>query len=237
MRGIILAGGTGTRLAALTKVVNKHLLPVGGRPMIEWPIRVLRENNIDDITVVSTPRGVGQLAELLGSKYTYRVQDRPGGIAEAITCAGGNCHDRIAVILGDNVFLPSPYLAPTCSMIGIAHCYLTSMPKNRLSEFGVPTFKGGGVGAQIIDRIDEKPSQPASPYVVTGLYLFGPDVFDRIKSVRPGERGEVEVTDLLNWYAYNQTLNHTIVEGFWGDAGTPDGMLACSEEINRRKNT
>ncbi len=231
MRGIILAGGTGSRLGAVTKVVNKHLLLVGGKPMIQWPIDVLRHNGVYDITIVSTPRGVGQLAELLGGGYNYRVQDEPGGIAQAIGCAGRYQSEdsSIAVILGDNVFFPSPilcHLTPDCSA---ACVFLKEVSADRIKEFGVPRFDG----PKII-HIEEKPEFPDCNVAVTGLYIFSPDVFDRILTIGHSARGESEVTDLLNMYATENSLAYRVVlGGCWGDAGTIAGMRDIEEQLNK----
>lgn len=231
MRGIILAGGTGSRLGPLTKVVNKHLLPVGGRPMIHWPIKILRDNTIDDITIVSTPRGVGQLAESLGGGFTYRVQDKPGGIVQAIGCADRYAgRESICVILGDNVFLPSPVIPKIFDhdlYIDYAHCYLSEVLGSKIKEFGVPKFdKETG----IIKSIEEKPENPSSAFAVTGMYLFTANVFDKIKNIPVSKRGETEITDLLNEYT-NGRLSYDIIKSFWGDAGTLDGMQTCTEAI------
>lgn len=224
MRGIVLAGGTGSRLGDTTKVVNKHLLPVGGRPMIHWPLKVLRDNNIDDITIVSSPRGIGQLAELLGGGYTYRVQDRPGGIAQALACAQDRSSAPVVVILGDNVFLPSPNMVED---FPIPRCYLSQSPRHDLKQFGVPRFNNGTI-ADVV----EKPTDPGSSYAVTGLYTFGSSVFDKAVAMAIGHRGEYEITDLLNQYARGGALKHTILKGFWGDAGTVEGMAECSKAIS-----
>lgn len=221
MRGIVLAGGTGSRLGPLTKVVNKHLLPVSGQPMICWPIQTLLHNGIDEITIVSTPRGIGQLAELLGSGYTYRVQSKPGGITQAIECAIPESnvvdHRYVVVILGDNIFTPPP-LIPLED--GNAYVFLKEVPAERAREFGVPTLDSAGK----IRNIIEKPTYPTCNLAVTGLYVFPPDVFRKAATIKQSERGETEITDLLNVYAHEQKLEHSFVSGFWGDAGTPEGL-------------
>jgi glucose-1-phosphate thymidylyltransferase len=234
MRGIVLAGGTGSRLGNLTKLVNKHLFPVGGEPMIHWPLKVLRDNGIDDITIVSTPSGVGQLAMLLGGEYTYRVQDQPGGIAQALACADDKSGRSVAVILGDNVFWPSPKIWKTCVDLpsSFAHCVLHKSPYHDLTQFGVPRFV-----SNVVAEVVEKPLAPPSDYVVTGLYLFSYDVFEVMKTVGTGKRGEYEMTDVLNRYAadVDKTLRSTKLEyGFWGDAGTYEGILECSKAVSKR---
>ena len=224
MRGIVLAGGTGSRLGSLTKAVNKHLMPVGNQPMIYWPIKILRDNNIDDITIVSSARGVGQLAEALGGKFNYRVQDGPGGVAQALYCATVRHEESVAVILGDNVFLPGPKI--TIEAVS-ARCFLHSSPFHNLTQFGVPILNECGRIVEII----EKPNVPSTAYAVTGLYVFSGEVFRRIKHLQSSQRGELEITDLLNTYAHAGSLTHTIVDGFWGDAGTLKGMAICNEMV------
>lgn len=207
---------------------NKHLLPVGGIPMICWPLRTLHENGIIDITIVSTPRGIGQIAEYLGSGYNYRVQENPGGIPQAIACAEQHgSHEYIAVILGDNIFLPAPNISEPLVAMSQAAVFLKRIEGDRklLSQYGVPimhTLEGGG-----IERVVEKPENPPSDLAVTGLYIFSHDVFNKIKTLKPSERGETEVADLLNLYADKHTLGYKVVEGFWGDAGTPQGLARC----------
>lgn len=229
MRGVVLAGGTGSRLADLTRAVNKHLLPVGGRPMIYWPLRILCDSFIRDVTIVSSARGVGQLAELLGGGYTYRVQDRPGGIAQAIACADDGTDRSVVVILGDNIFLTAPRLDEFRDS-GRACCFLKIATPDKLRECGVPTFDQT---SRRITVITEKPDTPASPYVVTGLYVFSPDVFRRISGVGASARGEMEITDLLNTYADDRLLDYTVVDRFWGDAGTLEGMSDCNTAIEK----
>lgn len=226
MRGIVLAGGTGSRLGALTKAVNKHLLPVGGYPMIHWPLKLLEDNDIDDITIVSSARGVGQLAELLGGDFTYRVQDRPGGIAHALSCAWTTSKESVVVILGDNVFLPTIEL-PICVVDGQAICFLKGVSEWQARELGVARFGDNGG----IISVEEKPLNPPSYFAVTGLYMFGPDVFDRITSMHYSARGELEISDLLNKYADEGNLDHEYVQTFWGDAGTPTGIAVCAAAI------
>ena len=230
MRGIVLAGGTGSRLGDLTKVVNKHLLPVGGKPMIYWPIQVLQDNGIGDITIVSPPKGIGQLAELLGSGYTYRVQDKPGGIAHAIACAQTKSDEQIIVILGDNVFLPSPsnFYFRTKT---VACCFVKEVLPDQAKEFGIATFKDPWG----IDYITEKPEKPESNFAVTGLYIFSPDVFGKISTLGRSNRGEVEVTDLLNLYAKCNQLDYFLVTEFWGDAGTLEGLERCADAVRINK--
>lgn len=230
MRGIILAGGTGSRLGPLTKSINKHVLPVHDVPMIYHPLRVLRNNDIDDVTIVSSPSGIGQLAKLLGSgsdhkcRITYRVQDQPGGIAQALLSAyrGPMDMQTIVVILGDNVFVPS-MLIPNENQ---ARCFLYKVnDREQLKSFGVPSFDENTCE---INGVVEKPQEPASDYAVTGLYAFGAGVWRTLREMKPSARGEVEITDVLDFYAKCGILRHTVVTGFWGDAGTVEGMAECA---------
>ena len=235
MRGIILAGGTGSRLGVLTaNGVNKHVLDVGGRPMIIYPLCTLLASGVTDITVVSTPSGVGQIELILksgkgnGCRIEYRVQDNPGGIAHALLCAKRDSGETIAVILGDNVFAAPPMISPAEKW---AHCYLKKIDDvSELRQFGVPVFAGEKIAA-----LEEKPQNPKSNYAVTGLYVFGHGVWDELAKAKPGARGELEITDLLDWYARAGLLSHTFVEGFWGDAGTHEGIAECSAAVRAFK--
>lgn len=230
MRGIVLAGGTGSRLAHATRVINKHCLPVYDRPMISWPIKVLKDNGIFDITIVTTPTGVDQLKAVLyrdDDEYQFVVQETPGGVAQALACADRGDTQDVAVILGDNVFLPkSPYL-PKRLPKESAYCFLYRCNGFRqLRELGVATLNK----ANEICTITEKPEEPASKYASVGLYAFSSEVFYLTRTLNPSARGEVEITSVLNWYAAKGWLAHGEVHGFWGDAGTPDGLLECAIE-------
>lgn len=233
MRGVILAGGTGSRLGALTKTINKHLLPVGDVPMVYHPLRVLRDNDIEDITIVSSPSGVGQLAALLGSghdhgcRFAYRVQDQPGGIAAALACADDGTDEPVTVILGDNVFLPSPMLHDATEN-NLAFTVLYRALPSVLHQFGVPIIERG-----MITEIVEKPAVPPSAYAVTGMYIFGSGDYlrENLQSTPVGVRGELEIADLLNTYARGGTLLYGVVGGFWGDAGTHDGLAECAAAV------
>lgn len=218
MRGIVLAGGTGSRMRAS---VNKHCLQVHDRPMVSWAIRVLRDNGVEDVTVVSSASGIGELAAVLGGGYTYRVQDAPGGVAQALLCAEDKSLESVAVILGDNVFLPSPRFR--LDFDG-AHCFLKQMLSYELPAFGVPVLRD-----KRIVRVEEKPKVPQSSFACVGLYLFGSDVFYCCHQLEKSERGEVEITSLLDLYASDQELTYTVLDGFWGDAGTPEGLESCAE--------
>mgnify|MGYP001583708381 CR=1 FL=1 len=189
---------------------------------------VVKLENSKEIAIVSSPQGVGQLAALLGSGrdygcwLTYHVQDKPSGIAAALTCVpmSGQA-ESIAVILGDNIFLPFPNLITVLNVQ--SRCFLHMMPKEQLREFGVPRFDANGIA-----NIIEKPSVPPSDYAVTGLYMFGQDLPKNLKQLSLGLRGEYEITDLLNGYAKRESLIYAFIDGFWGDAGTPEGLARCA---------
>lgn len=203
-----------------TEKVNKHCLKVGDALMISYPLQVLRDNSIYDVTIVSSPSGVGQIAALLGSGYEYRVQDRPSGVAGALLCAERpKSEENVAVVLGDNVFLPPP------RVVGPGpKCYLYKA-KN-LDQLGVARFEEAK-----LESVHEKPKYPPSEYAVAGLYLLPASCFERIRNLTPSARGELEITDLLNTYAVQGNLRHEVLSGFWGDAGTFEGIKACEEAL------
>ncbi|MGG4107936.1 sugar phosphate nucleotidyltransferase [Paenibacillus lautus] len=234
MKAIILAGGTGSRLYPLTKVTNKHLLPVGAYPMIFYPVYKLRQAGLTDILIVTGKDHMGDVVNLLGSgqelevSFTYKVQDEAGGIAQALNLAeqfaGG---EPIAVILGDNVFEDdiSTYVANFQSQGSGAKILIKEVPDP--NRFGVPEIQG----SQIIS-IEEKPEQPKSNYAVTGIYMYDHTVFDIIKTLKPSARGELEITDVNNAYIERGELTFDTFQGWWTDAGT-HASLARANELAR----
>lgn len=213
MRGVILAGGRGTRLGDTTRVTNKHLLPVYDQPMIYRPIATLRGMGCDDILIVTGGENVGGFAQLLGSGFTYRVQDRPDGIAGALAQAEGYVGDDLfPVILGDN------YFSGTFAMPDGPAIY--TAPTDRPEAFGI---YDPGVG-----RIVEKPKDPVSDLAVTGLYVYDDRVFDVIRGLTPSARGELEITDVNNWYLQHGLMDVQRIEGVWSDMGTPDSLLRAA---------
>lgn len=222
MKGVVLAGGTGSRLFPLTKVTNKHLLPVGRQPMILHPISKLVEAEIRDIVVVTGLEHMGDVVNLLGSgrdygcRFTYKVQDEAGGIAQALGLCEDFCRDtKIAVILGDNIF--------TASLTDHARAFHEQPKGARLllqdtddaGRFGVAEVRDGK-----IIGIEEKPAVPKSRLAVTGIYFYDPEVFGHIRQLKPSRRGELEITDVNNAYIRAGTLSYSILEGTWTDAGT-----------------
>ncbi|MCY3999861.1 MAG: sugar phosphate nucleotidyltransferase [Bacteroidetes bacterium] len=225
LSGVVLAGGTGSRLYPLTKVTNKHLLPVGQYPMIYHPLMRLRETGITRVAVVTSPEHMGDVVNLLGSgsglglDLTYRVQDEPGGIAQALgLCENFARGHPFLVVLGDNILGNS--IAHEVNQFQNqkegARILLKEVPDP--DQYGVPRFRGD----QIVEII-EKPSSPPSQYAVTGLYFYDSQVFDFISSLSPSRRGEYEVSDLNSAYVQQSMLTYGILDGWWGDAGTLDG--------------
>lgn len=230
MKGIVLAGGTGSRLYPLTKVTNKHLLPVGRYPMIYHPLMRMRRAGIEHVAVVTSPEHMGDVVNLLGSgrafglDLTYRVQDEPGGIAQAIgLCENFVGGDPVLVVLGDNVLEDDlgddvrSFLDQLARSGGRgARVLLKEVPDPQ--RYGVPRLENDRI-AEVI----EKPTDPPSSYSVTGIYFYDDRVFDAIRGLEPSRRGEYEVSDLSNWYAGQGDLSYGILQGWWGDAGTPEG--------------
>ena len=231
MRGVILAGGKGTRLGELTKVTNKHLLPVGPFPMVYHPLKKLVGAGITDILLVSGTEHMGDFVELLGSgrehgcNLTYRVQDEAGGIAQALGLAELYCHGvRTVVILGDNIFLD-----PLTSLLAQANCspdsaWVAIKQVHDPGRYGVAELRGDRIVG-----IEEKPKQPKSDYAVAGVYVYPPSVFEVIRTLRPSARGELEITDVNRHYLEQGRLGYTMLEGYWTDAGTLESLAVANQ--------
>jgi len=235
LRGVVLAGGTGTRLMPLTKVTNKHLLPVGQKPMIYYPIEKLTAIGIKDILIVTGVDHMGDVVSLLGSgkdfgcRFTYKVQDEAGGIAQALSLAEGFSNTgSMAVILGDNIFYDTlnSYAEKFLSQRKGARVLLKQVSKPQ--RFGVAEIANDKV-----INIEEKPDKPKSDYAVTGIYFYDSKVFDIIKSLKPSSRGELEVTDINNAYIAKDELRYDIMKGWWSDAGTFKSLNRVNELITR----
>ena len=231
MKGVILAGGTGSRLFPLTKVTNKHLLPVGYKPMIYYPIGKLVEAGIDEILIVTGTDHMGDVVNLLGSgkefgcRFTYKVQDEAGGIAQALGLAenfAGN--EPMTVILGDNIFEANISDAVNNYTGSGAQIMIKKVPDP--GRFGVPELDGDK-----IISIEEKPDHPKSEYAVTGIYMFDSDVFEVIKHLTPSDRGELEITEVNNHYIRQGKMKWSVLEGWWTDAGTMESYRAANELI------
>ncbi|MFH1447982.1 MAG: sugar phosphate nucleotidyltransferase [Candidatus Micrarchaeota archaeon] len=234
MKGVILAGGTGTRLMPLTKVTNKHLLPVYNKPMICFPIEVLLKAGIEEILIVTGPEGAGDFMKLLGSgrefkaKFSYRIQDEAGGIAQALGLAENfiNVDDKFAIILGDNIFPDSVSESIRRFEDDTFKAKVFLKEVEHPERFGVPELEGGKVLS-----IEEKPKNPKSRYCVTGLYLYDHSVFKIIKDLRPSKRGELEITDVNNAYIQRAEMGYEVVKGGWTDAGTIESLHRAAELV------
>lgn len=231
MKAIILSGGTGSRLYPLTKVTNKHLLPVGKYPMIFHAVHKLRKAGLNDILIVTGKEHMGDVVNLLGSgsewgvSFTYKVQDEAGGIAQALGLAEQFVgDDQMVVILGDNVFADdiTPYVERFRHQKIGAKILIQQVPDP--TRFGVPELEG----EQIIS-IEEKPKNPKSNYAVTGIYMFDHHVFEIIRSLKPSARGELEITDVNNAYIKRGELTYDILQGWWTDAGTHESLARANE--------
>jgi len=233
LRGIILAGGTGSRLRPLTNVTNKHLLPIGQKPMIYYPIEKLTAAGISEILIVTGIEHMGDVVSLLGSgkdfncRFTYKVQDQAGGIAQALALAEGFSNDSpVAVILGDNIFQASlkghveKFLAQKTG----ARVLLKQVPDPQ--RFGVAQISGGSVIS-----IEEKPKNPKSDYIVTGIYFYDAAVYDIIRALKPSARGELEISDVNNAYIAKGRLSYDILDGWWTDAGTFESLNKANELV------
>jgi glucose-1-phosphate thymidylyltransferase len=234
MKGVILAGGLGTRLYPLTKVTNKHLLPIYDKPMIYYPIQTLINAGIDDILIVTGGNNAGDFLKLLGNgkefglkhiNYTY--QEGEGGIAEALGLAEFFASgEKICVVLGDNIIEKNIRKAVENfrRQKEGAKILLKEVPDPQ--RFGVPELKGDR-----IVRIEEKPKSPKSHYAVIGIYLFDQGVFNFIKTLKPSNRGELEITDVNNQYIEKGLMTWDILEGWWTDAGTFESLLRANQLV------
>lgn len=231
MKGIILAGGTGSRLYPLTKITNKHLLPVGRYPMIYHAIAKLKESGIRDILIVTGREHMGDVVNLLGSggdfglSFTYKVQDKAGGIAQALGLAENFVNgDKMVVILGDNVFEDNitPYVDNFRVQAKGAKILIQVVKDPQ--RFGVPELVEGKIVS-----IEEKPLSPKSNYAVTGIYMYDCRVFDIIRTLKPSGRGELEITDVNNAYILDGELTYDILRGWWTDAGTHASLAYANE--------
>ena len=234
MKGVILAGGLGTRLYPLTKVTNKHLLPVYNKPMIYYPIQLLINAGIDDILIVTGGNNAGDFLKLLGNgkefglrhiNYTY--QEGEGGIAEALRLAEFFASgEKICVVLGDNIIEKNIRRAVENfrRQKKGAKILLKEVPDPQ--RFGVAELKGDRIA-----RIEEKPKKPRSRFAVIGIYLFDQEVFNFIRTLKPSDRGELEITDVNNRYIEKGLMTWDILEGWWTDAGTFESLLRANQLV------
>jgi len=224
MKGIILAGGTGSRLYPLTRVVNKHLLPIGNKPMILHSVERLVEAKIIDIMIIAGAEHLGHIQSLLGSgssyncDFTYKIQDSPNGIAGAVQlCKSFVADDDFAVILGDNIFEKNliSHIEKFRNREKLIECSLLFKYVQDPQRFGVGKFSDGR-----LVEILEKPTIPPSNFACVGFYLYSSKAFDKISTLIPSSRNELEITDLNQWYVSRSTVDYSIADGWWTDAGT-----------------
>jgi len=226
MKGVILAGGTGSRLHPLTRITNKHLLPIYDRPMISYAIEALVKSGVSEMMVVTGGTHAGEFLRLLGNgeefgidRLFYAYQEKPGGIAEALGLAerfvGG---DRAVVLLGDNIFgrtirssVDAFRQQPRGARVVLSH----DSDHEHLRHLGVAQLNG----ARRIEHIVEKPETPPSEFAVTGVYFYDETVWSVLPDLKPSGRGELEITDVNNWYLDQGLMEYDVLEGFWGDAG------------------
>jgi len=239
MKGIILAGGSGTRLFPLTKVTNKHLLPVYDRPMIYFPIQALKKAGISDIMIVSGRGHAGHFLELLGSgkdlgvSLSYEVQEKSGGIAQALGLAEDFADNgKIAVILGDNVFQHNlkGAIKKFKKQSQGAKIFLSRVKNPR--SYGIAKIKKG-----TILEIEEKPKNPKNNLAVVGIYFYDNQIFKIIRTLTPSARGELEITDVNNFYIKKRLMRYEILKGWWGDCGENfDSLLEAARLVAKTKN-
>jgi glucose-1-phosphate thymidylyltransferase len=237
MMGVILAGGTGSRLRPLTNVTNKHLLPIYNKPMVFYPLELLKKLGISEIILVTGKEFCGGFTELFGDgsefgvEFTYKVQNGAGGIAQALGLAKNIVHNQnVVVILGDNIFaLDEKELQEikktmqNATKSSGATIFLKEV--SDANRFGVAEIDGKGSVIEVV----EKPKEPKSNYAVTGLYLYDGTVFDKISKLKPSKRGEVEITDVNNAYIKEKKLKYIMLKSDWTDAGTFESLFKANK--------
>ncbi|BFU90091.1 MAG: dTDP-glucose pyrophosphorylase (glucose-1-phosphate thymidylyltransferase) [Nitrospira sp.] len=236
MKGVVLAGGLGTRLLPLTKVTNKHLLPVYNRPMIYYPIQTLVDAGVTEIMLVTGGNNAGDFLKLLGNgkefglkhlDYTY--QEGEGGIADALRLAEHFADgEPICVVLGDNIIQGSVAKAADHFRRQQKGAKILLKEVKDPQRFGVPVLEG-----ERVVTIEEKPLHPRSPYAVTGIYFYDPHVFEFIRSLKPSARGELEITDVNNAYIKAGMLTWDLLPGWWTDAGTIESLYLANQLVSQ----
>ena len=234
MKGVVLAGGSGSRLYPLTKITNKHLLPIYNKPMIYYPIQTLVDAGIRDILVVTGGRNAGDFLRLLANgkefglthlDFTY--QEGEGGIAEALSLAEHFADgQKICVILGDNIIEGTIRQAAEEFQQVERGARILLKEVEDAERFGVAEIRDGRIAG-----IEEKPKRPKSNYAVTGIYMYDETVFDKVKTLKPSNRGELEITDVNNAYIAEGTMTYSHLEGWWTDAGTFDSLLRATNLV------
>jgi len=237
MKGIVLAGGTGSRLSPLTRVTNKHLLPIYDKPMIYYPLQTLVEAGIQDILIVTGGNNAGDFLRLLRNgkdfglnQLSFAYQEGEGGIADALRLAEPfAAGEKICVILGDNILENSVRGARERFDRQEDGALILLKEVRDPERFGVPMFEG-----KRIVRIEEKPRVPASPYAVIGVYFYDGTVFDRVRTLRPSGRGEFEITDVNNSFLFEEQLSYYVIDGGWTDAGTFESLWRATKMVREK---
>jgi len=241
MRGIILAGGTGSRMYPCTKVTNKHLLPVYNKPMIYYPLKTLVDAGIKDILIISGPGHAGDFVNLLGSgkdfgvRLSYEIQEEAGGIAQALGLAENFVNnDSVIVILGDNIFEDNvkDYIKDFELQRNGAVIFLKEVGLKAARRFGIAVVDG-----QKVSYVEEKPQNPKSNLAMTGLYIFDSRIFEIIKMLKPSARGELEITDAIDYYVKRGNCYYDILKGYWSDAGTFESLNRASNLVREKETT
>jgi glucose-1-phosphate thymidylyltransferase len=237
MKGIILAGGIGSRLYPLTRVTNKHLLPVYDKPMIFYPLQTLVGAGVRDILIVTGGQNAGDFLRLLqnGKEFglqqlSFAYQEGEAGIADALRLAEPFVQgEKICVVLGDNIIEGDIRAAAQAFERQEKGAMVLLKQVADPERFGVPVFEG-----ERIVRIEEKPPEPKSPYAVTGIYFYDGTVFDRIRQLKPSQRNEYEITDINNSYITEGSLTHSVMQGWWTDAGTFESLWHASNMVREK---
>lgn len=234
MKGVLICGGTGSRLRPLTDVMNKSLLPIYDKPLINYPLKVLRDADIEEIIVVTGTEHIDQIADYLGSgekfgcSFSYTVQEKPEGIAQALGLAESFAdEENICAILGDNIYFDD--LAPAIKAFEKGgHIFLKEVPDPK--RFGVVEMEG-----DTVKSIEEKPEKPKSNLAHTGCYIYDSRCFEVAKNLKPSARGELEITDISIWYLDQDDLKATILEQEWIDAGTFESLFQATQLVREQK--
>ena len=237
MKGVLICGGTGSRLAPLTDITNKSLLPVYNKPLIHYPLQILLDAGIKDIIIISGTEHIDQIAEYLGSgskfgcTFTFKVQEKAGGIAQALGLAADEFDDgeSVCAILGDNIFFDD-LSAHIQSFNGGGHVFLKEVDDP--NRFGIAELSDGKVVS-----VEEKPSEPKSNLAITGCYIYDNRCFEIIKNMKPSARGEFEITDVTDWYLQHGELTATTLKEDWIDAGTFESLFLAASKVRDQNNS
>jgi len=237
MKGVVLAGGTGSRLSPLTRVTNKHLLPIYDKPMVYYPLQTLVEAGIQDILIVTGGNNAGDFLRLLRNgkdfglkQLSFAYQEGEGGIADALRLAEPfAAGEKICVILGDNILENSIRGAREKFEQQQEGALILLKEVRDPERFGVPVFEGNR-----IVRIEEKPKVPGSPYAVIGVYFYDGTVFNRVRTLRPSGRGEFEITDVNNSFLFGEQLSYDVIDGGWTDAGTFESLWRATKMVREK---